>query len=105
MRRALRAFLEALQLEPGRVEDLILAVGEAAGNAIEHAYRNCEGSVRLRAQLVRRRLIVEVRDRGCWRRESDPERGHGLPIMRALVDRVSIESTHSGTNVRFEVDL
>ena len=105
VRRALRAFLESLQLEPGRIEDLVLAVGEAAGNAIEHAYRDCAGCVRLRARRVQRQLILEVRDAGCWRRESDPDRGHGLPIMRALVDRVSIESTRTGTNVRFEVDL
>ncbi len=49
--------------------------------------------------------MVEVRDSGRWRLDGDPERGRGLGIMRALVDRVSIESTHGGTNVRLEIAL
>ena len=104
-RRALRAFLEALPLGNDRVDDVILAAGEAAGNAIEHAYADGEGSVRLRAQVVARKLIVEIDDNGRWRLDGDPERGRGLAIMRALVDRVSIESSRAGTNVRLEVGL
>jgi anti-sigma regulatory factor (Ser/Thr protein kinase) len=105
LRRALRGFLEALRLERTRVDDVVLAVGEAAGNAIEHAYRGSNGSVRLLAFVAERRLVVEVRDSGRWRLEGDPERGRGLGIMRALVDRVSIESTLSGTSVRLELAL
>jgi anti-sigma regulatory factor (Ser/Thr protein kinase) len=106
LRRALRAYLESLRLERERVDDVILAAGEAAGNAIEHAYRGDRGSVRLRAYVADCRVvIVEVRDSGMWRMAGDPERGRGLGIMRALVDRVSIESTKSGTNVRLEVAL
>jgi len=106
LRRALRSFLVGLRLEEARAHDVILAVGEAAGNAIEHAYNGHGGSVRLRAYVDRQRhLIVEVHDSGRWRLEGDPERGRGLGIMKALVDRVSIESTHSGTNVRLEVSL
>jgi anti-sigma regulatory factor (Ser/Thr protein kinase) len=106
LRRALRSFLVGLRLEEARAHDVILAVGEAAGNAIEHAYNGHGGSVRLRAYVDRQRhLIVEVHDSGRWRLEGDPERGRGLGIMKALVDRVSIESTHSGTNVRLEVAL
>ncbi len=102
----MRSFLVGLRLEEARAHDVILAVGEAAGNAIEHAYNGHGGSVRLRAYVDRQRhLIVEVHDSGRWRLEGDPERGRGLGIMKALVDRVSIESTHSGTNVRLEVAL
>jgi anti-sigma regulatory factor (Ser/Thr protein kinase) len=105
IRRALRVFLADLRLESERIEDAILAVGEAAGNAIEHAYRGRSGSIRVRASVSGRRLIVEVRDRGRWRLEGDPERGRGLGIMRALVDDVSIESSRGGTNVRLELAL
>lgn len=98
-------FLADLRLESERIEDAILAVGEAAGNAIEHAYRGRSGSIRVRASVSGRRLIVEVRDRGRWRLEGDPERGRGLGIMRALVDDVSIESSRGGTNVRLELAL
>jgi anti-sigma regulatory factor (Ser/Thr protein kinase) len=106
LRRALRSFLMGLRLEEDRAHDVILAVGEAAGNAIEHAYNGHGGGVRLRAYVdPQRHLIVEVHDSGRWRLEGDPERGRGLGIMKALVDRVSIESTHAGTNVRLEVSL
>lgn len=105
LRREIRAFLERLRLDGGRVDDVVLAVGEAAGNAVEHAYRGNDGSVRLRAYVADNQLIVEVRDSGRWQLGGDPQRGRGLGIMRALVDRVSIESTRSGTNVRLEVCL
>lgn len=105
LRRALRAFLEGLRLDYGRLDDILLAAGEAAGNAIEHAYRDQSGKVRLVAYVAEQRLVVEVRDSGRWRLDGDPERGRGLGIMRALVDRVSIESTRSGTSVRLELRL
>jgi anti-sigma regulatory factor (Ser/Thr protein kinase) len=63
------------------------------------------GSITLRAYVTNAKLFVEVSDCGRWRLDGDPERGRGLGIMRALVDRVSIESTHVGTNVRLEVAL
>jgi anti-sigma regulatory factor (Ser/Thr protein kinase) len=92
-------------LDATRVEDIVLAAGEAAGNAIEHAYCGVGGSISLRAYVRDARLFVEVSDSGRWKLDGDPERGRGLGIMRALVDRVSIESTHGGTNVRLEVAL
>jgi anti-sigma regulatory factor (Ser/Thr protein kinase) len=105
LRRTLRVFLESLRLDGGRTEDVILAAGEAIGNAIEHAYRGDGGVVRLRAYVADRRVVVEVRDSGEWRLAGDPERGRGLGIMRALVDRVSIESTKTGTSVRLELGI
>ncbi|MBD5603682.1 MAG: ATP-binding protein [Candidatus Eremiobacteraeota bacterium] len=105
LRRELRRFLENLRLDRDRLDDVVLAAGEAAGNAIEHAYRGDSGSVRLRAFVENVSLVVEVCDSGRWRLEGDPERGRGLGIMRALVDHVSIESTRAGTSVRLEVKL
>ena len=104
LRRALRTYLESV-LEAARVDDVVLAAGEAAGNAIEHAYRDSSGEIVLRAHVNSGQLVIEVIDRGKWRLDGDPERGRGLGIMRALVDHVSIESTHVGTNVRLEIAL
>jgi anti-sigma regulatory factor (Ser/Thr protein kinase) len=104
LRRALRTFLESV-LDAKRIDDIVLAAGEATGNAIEHAYCDSAGSVNLRAYVRESRLFIEVSDSGRWKLDGDPERGRGLGIMRALVDRVSIESTHGGTNVRLEVAL
>jgi anti-sigma regulatory factor (Ser/Thr protein kinase) len=105
LRHKLCAFLQRLALDTASVSDVLLAAGEAAGNAIEHAYRGDEGTICLRAYVTGRRLVVEVCDEGSWRGQGDPERGRGLGIMRALVDRVSIESSRGGTAVRLEVAL
>ncbi len=104
-RNALRAFLEAARIEHGHINDVVLAAGEAAGNAIEHAYRGQAGVFRLKASLAGKRLIIEIWDGGRWRLDGDPERGRGLGIMRALVDDVAIESTRSGTSVRLVLAL
>jgi anti-sigma regulatory factor (Ser/Thr protein kinase) len=37
--------------------------------------------------------------------EGETHRGRGLGIMHALVDRVAIESSRSGTKVRLELAL
>lgn len=104
-RSALRAFLEGALVEREKINDVVLAAGEAAGNAIEHAYRGESGTFRLKAILLGDRLVVEVWDKGRWRLDGDPERGRGLGIMRALVDDVAIESTRSGTSVRLVLAL
>ncbi|HEY0798164.1 MAG TPA: ATP-binding protein, partial [Candidatus Baltobacteraceae bacterium] len=105
LRGALRDFLERLTLTRERMADIVLAVGEATSNAIEHAYRGHEGTVCVRASATAKRLIIEIHDEGRWRLDSSPERGRGLGLMRALVDDVAIESTQGGTLVRFEVQL
>jgi anti-sigma regulatory factor (Ser/Thr protein kinase) len=104
-RSALRAFLEDALVEREKINDVVLAAGEAAGNAIEHAYRGRTGIFRLKAVLAPDRLVVEVWDMGRWRLDGDPERGRGLGIMRALVDDVAIESTRAGTSVKLVLAL
>jgi anti-sigma regulatory factor (Ser/Thr protein kinase) len=105
LRRVIREFLERIGTARSQIDDLVLAVGEAAGNAIEHAYKGAAGDVRLRAAVVGERLTVEVRDFGKWRLDGDAERGRGIGIMRSLVEHVAIESTLDGTLVRFETHL
>ncbi len=104
-RRALREFLARTPLSRERTGDIVLAVGEATANAIEHAYRNAHGTIRLRAMATEARVIVEVQDTGKWRIGNSPDRGRGLGIIRALVDCASIESTSAGTSVRLEIVL
>jgi len=104
MRAILRNYLTAIPIDERR-DDVILAAGEALGNAIEHAYRGGDGVVRLTAAVAGNLLVVEIRDEGRWRLEGDAERGRGLGIMRALVDRVAIESSRQGTCVRLELAL
>lgn len=95
-----------------RSNDLLLAVNEALANAAEFAYVDAarRGSVDLNATYddAADTLVVTVSDRGRWRQKL-PEpatvpprpqiRGRGIPLMRALADRVTIDRTLRGTHV------
>ena len=50
-------------------------------------------------------LVVTVRDFGSWRAvpDEDPDRGRGYQIMRALSERVDVESGTGGTIVTMHV--
>ena len=104
LRHAVKGFLSALPLTPDRQDEIVLAVGEAAANAVEHAYRDQElGVIDVTFWTESDALCVEIRDHGRWR-EPPTERlpaGHGLGIvlMRRLVDCVLIRHDHRGTNV------
>ena len=113
-RAVVSAFARELGMPEERLFDLILAVGEATNNAIEHAYVDgAPGTFVVRASLVEGRLVVEIEDRGIWRRRerivpSDPfldERGRGISLMRMLCEGVSVERTAAGTVVRLAVQL
>jgi serine phosphatase RsbU (regulator of sigma subunit)/anti-sigma regulatory factor (Ser/Thr protein kinase) len=108
IRRRLGAWLTALGMgEQDRV-GVMVAVGEACANAVEHAYRGAEpGPLAVTAAVdVDGLLTVTVRDEGTWQPpERDPgDRGRGLLIMRQLVDGVSLVEG-DGTTVRMTVRL
>jgi len=87
---------------------VMVAVGEACANAVEHAYRGQQpGPMHLAAGVdVDGILTVTVRDRGAWRPpDRDPgDRGRGLLIMRQLVDRVEL-AEDDGTTVTLSIRL
>jgi len=104
IRRALRRLAQDLGLDQERSEGLLVAVGEAASNAIEHAYLGSRGTIFLRARREGPMLVVEIEDRGRWRRSGD-RHGHGLELMRALTDSVHVDATTAGTTVRLTLSL
>jgi anti-sigma regulatory factor (Ser/Thr protein kinase) len=105
LRHALSAQLETLPVPTELVEDIGLAVSEAATNAVLHAYLGATqpGPLLLSARLMDDRVHVVVRDhgRGMTPRPDSPGLGLGLPLMTRLADAVQI-STHpeGGTEVR-----
>ncbi len=101
LRHALKAFLDALDVEEGAIEDILMAVGEALANALEHAYAGVEtGIVELHARLDDgEALSVDVNDDGHFvEREARPERGFGLRIVRMVARSVAVE-IDNGTRV------
>jgi len=104
LRQRLGAWLDAQNVDPEAQRGVVLAVSEAAANAVEHGHGSDGlGVVSVMARMDDGRVALSVRDRGGWREPGDPgERGRGLPIIEAIVDEVSIEQTEGGTVVRMQ---
>ena len=102
LRELLRGWLEENGVGDEVERGVVLAVSEAAANAVEHAYGgDGVGIVTVMACLAGDRLEVTVRDEGAWRApRPDSDRGRGFEIMRAIVDEVSVERDDAATVVR-----
>jgi serine/threonine-protein kinase RsbW len=94
-------------LDSTKSSDVVLAVNEALANAAEFAYSAAgqPGAMHLQADYdgAAAILTVTVTDEGAWR-STDPDtkshsRGRGIPLMRALADRATFDSTTKGTRV------
>lgn len=110
LRNALRSWLRAVGATEDDVVAMQIAAGEAAANAVEHAYHGVEpGPVRLAASREPGDVVrVEVTDQGRWRpqRESDNGgRGRGLLLMRECVDDVGLARSPGGTTVVLRLRL
>ncbi|MDT5207695.1 MAG: hypothetical protein QOF67_110 [Mycobacterium sp.] len=97
-------------LDDTKRSDVVLAVNEAMANAAEFAYVTLErpGPMHVRADYDRTAatLTVTVTDEGAWK-GADPttkgrSRGRGIPLMRVLADRTSVESSPAGTCVSLQ---
>ncbi|GAA4551968.1 SpoIIE family protein phosphatase [Pseudonocardia xishanensis] len=107
MRRRVRHWAAAAGLAAETVDDLQLALGEAAANAVEHAYppgRAAEFDVALSRDRTGG-VQVTVRDEGRWRPVPADRgfRGHGLRVLRELGRDLHIDRAPNGTRVRFRV--
>lgn len=105
LRRAATAWAAVAGLSEDTTYDLELALGEAAANAVDHAYSNNGGTFDTSLECTGRGVRVTVSDRGRWRpRSADPgDRGRGLALIRAMSDEVAIDTGEGGTTVRFHV--
>jgi serine phosphatase RsbU (regulator of sigma subunit)/anti-sigma regulatory factor (Ser/Thr protein kinase) len=108
VRRAAGGWAVAAGLAPDLVQDLHLALGEAAGNAAEHAYRDSPTPGPLRVHLSQDAdgsVTAVVSDSGSWRpAPSDPgHRGRGLQMISALATDVDLDAGPAGTTIRFRL--
>jgi anti-sigma regulatory factor (Ser/Thr protein kinase) len=101
LRTGLRDFLAQLGAGPDDISDILVAVIEAATNAIEHAGLGDDGVVTVEAEHVPPGMLTfVVSDPGRWREgSSDPYRGRGIAIMHRLMDHVAITRAAEGTRV------
>jgi anti-sigma regulatory factor (Ser/Thr protein kinase) len=111
MRTVVRSWLLTLDLSDDDQLDLVLAVGEATSNAIEHAYPSelsPSSMVELTFWTEPNALCIEIVDYGTWRRPSangPVDRGRGIPLMQHLAATVVISADTTGTTVLLEHPL
>jgi anti-sigma regulatory factor (Ser/Thr protein kinase) len=84
---------------------VLVAVGEAVANAIEHAYRGDDpGLIRLSVEREAAAATITIQDFGRWRTFGKrEERGRGIELMRAFSDGVQIKSSRNSTSVVLRV--
>lgn len=110
-RLALGGVVRDMPVGPELLADLKLAVTEACGNAVRHAYGDADGSVEVAFVVTDDRLEVVVEDKGAGielplleqlldaepKVEAEPvDVGMGLAIIRAIVDELDVRSGDDG---------
>jgi serine/threonine-protein kinase RsbW len=110
-RLALAGVARSLPVGPELLADLKLAVTEACGNAVRHAYASGEGSVGVAFVVADDRLELIVEDEGAgiglpadetvapWEEGADAETidgGMGMAIIRAIVDELEVREGADG---------
>ena len=83
-------------------DDVELAVAEAVGNAVVHAFEGRDGVITVRAEIDGPDYLrIEIVDTGfgITTAARDAGGGFGLPIIGALADSVEIQSGHQGTRL------
>lgn len=88
---------------------IAVAVSEAVGNVVRHAYPGeGTGRVEIEAQLENECIVVSVSDGGTGMaaRTDRDHNGMGLPVIGRLADGVTVVSDNGGTrlSMRFELE-
>jgi serine phosphatase RsbU (regulator of sigma subunit)/anti-sigma regulatory factor (Ser/Thr protein kinase)/GTP-sensing pleiotropic transcriptional regulator CodY len=100
VRRLTRTYARRLGMPEHRVEEMVMAVGEAALNVVEHAYRGIRGNILVRGELTGSAVTVTVKDFGQWRDQVERGRGRGTRIMQGFSDGLKTSTTPAGTTVQ-----
>jgi serine/threonine-protein kinase RsbW len=108
-RLALAGLARSFPVGDEELADLKLAVTEACGNAVRHAYEPGEGSVEVAFVVSDERLEMFVEDRGVGITLAPPhelrleptqaeptEGGMGMAIIRAVVDELEVKEGSNG---------
>jgi len=106
-RHRLRTWLRSftLRLDQAFEDDVLLGVGEALMNAIEHGSgHDHKRTVWLEVFAHKDRILASVSDSGRWTADSaasrrESSRGHGLTLIHGLTEDVDTTRTILGTRV------
>ena len=109
-REAIREQLAVLDVGDQVLANVSVAVTEAVGNVVRHAYRNQPdpGDFEIKTTLTDDTITIAVRDKGCGPIPNPDSEGihMGIPLMSALADTFSIEGEPGqGTSVRMTFSI
>ena len=101
LRAALRSWLVGAGVDEDAAEDVVLAAWEVCANAVEHPVDREGAGVTLMASATPVGVRVAVHDTGSWRERNMQrrDRGLGLRLAQAMMDRISILRGRPGTEV------
>ena len=109
--QARHATIEALT-QAGVVDDqllaaIALAVSEAFGNAVRHAYPDALGDIDLTIEYDTRQISVTVADKGVGINDPprDPGLGLGIQLIGDLTTAWTVDSDGTGTTVGLHFDM
>lgn len=107
VRHVIRGFREAYAIAPATMDDIVLAVSEAAANCAQHAYDDERGTFTVMASADGDRLHVVVSDggRGLSPPRNLPQPAHGLSLMAHVALSIEILSGPAGTDVFMSFDI
>ena len=102
VRNQMAALARDCGLDEAAVNDVKLAVSEAATNALVHGLRGRDGSIRVEARIEDGELVIAVADDGdgMHPRSDSPGLGLGLPVIATVTQRMEIIDDPPGTELR-----
>src|ERR1700722_12701685 len=104
-RHRLRDWISGVAVDPQRESDILLAIGEAVTNAIEHGSgSDATKTVSIEAFLRGHTVTATISDAGQWSGDSSAsqrnlQRGRGLTMINGLADDVKTSRTPGGTRI------
>ncbi len=104
----MRWFHELRHGEEALAASIAVAVSEAVGNVVRHAYPGeSVGRVEVEAQLQEATITVSVSDGGAGMsgRSECAGSGMGLPVIGRLADGVTVVSDDGGTRLSMRFEL
>lgn len=113
IRASLRAGLAERGVEPGLIDDVVLAIEEAAMNVIRHGYRGMDpGSLIVEIEVAPASIVATLTDFGHPFEPFDPpapdvqaivegtaDEGFGLFLIHRLMDAVDYRSDELGNHL------
>lgn len=104
----MRWFHELRHGDDALAASIAVAVSEAVGNVVRHAYPGKgTGRVEVEAQLEEKTIVVSVSDggKGMAARPRSGSSGMGLPVIGRLADGVTVVSDNGGTRLSMRFQL